>query len=300
MLRRPTAIKLLSSERAGAAALARFEREVQRTAALTHPNTVTIFDYGRTTEGIFYYAMELLEGVSLDQLVELDGPQPEARVIHLLEQAAASLAEAHDAGLVHRDVKPANIMVVERGGIADLVKVLDFGLVKDLGTKTGATPPDPTLTAANVITGTPLYMAPEAIVAPETVAAALDVYALGAVGYWLLTGTHVFSGSTIVEVCAHHLHSQPEPPSARLRVPVAPDLEQLLLDCLAKRAEDRPSSARVLTARLRACVASSAWTNDHAAAWWATHRERATSLRKEAVARNADESRAPHTLTRVC
>ena len=133
MLRRPTAIKLLLPDRAGKDALTRFEREVQRTAMLTHPNTVTVFDYGRTTDGVFYYAMELLEGASLDEIVEVDGPQPEERVIHLLEQAAASLAEAHDAGLIHRDVKPGNILVVDRGGISDLVKVVDFGLVKDVG-----------------------------------------------------------------------------------------------------------------------------------------------------------------------
>jgi serine/threonine-protein kinase len=133
MLRRPTAIKLLLPDRAGKDALTRFEREVRRTAMLTHPNTVTVFDYGRTTDGVFYYAMELLEGASLDEIVEIAGPQPEERVIHLLEPAAGSLAEAHDAGLIHRDVKPGNILVVDRGGIADLVKVVDFGLVKDVG-----------------------------------------------------------------------------------------------------------------------------------------------------------------------
>jgi len=153
---------------------------------LTHPNTVTVFDYGRTTDGIFYYAMELLEGASLDEIVDVDGPQPEERVIHLLEQAAASLAEAHDAGLIHRDVKPGNILVVDRGGISDLVKVVDFGLVKDVGFKEGeGATSDIALTVANTITGTPLYLAPEAIIAPETVDARADLYALGAVGYWL-------------------------------------------------------------------------------------------------------------------
>jgi serine/threonine-protein kinase len=273
MLRRPTAIKLLLPDRAGKDALARFEREVQRTAMLTHPNTVTVFDYGRTTDGVFYYAMELLEGAALDEIVEVDGPQPAERVIHLLEQAAASLAEAHDAGLIHRDVKPGNILVVDRGGISDLVKVVDFGLVKDVGASArGAATSAPALTMADAITGTPLYIAPETVLAPETVDARADLYALGAVGYWLLTGTHVFNGRSIVEVCAHHLHSVPDAPSARLAAPVAPDLEAVLLACLAKRPEDRPASAHVLRERLRACAAVGGWTNARAAQWWALHR----------------------------
>jgi serine/threonine-protein kinase len=210
MLRRPTAIKLLLPDRAGKEALTRFEREVRRTAMLTHPNTVTVFDYGRTADGVFYYAMELLEGASLAEIVEVDGPQPGERVIHLLEQAAGSLAEAHDAGLIHRDVKPGNILVVDRGGIADLVKVVDFGLVKDVGVRArGGPTPEPALTLADTITGTPLYMAPETVTAPETVDARTDLYALGAVGYWLLTGTHVFGGHSIIEVCGHHKHSCP-------------------------------------------------------------------------------------------
>src|SRR5882724_5549650 len=278
MLRRPTAIKLLLPGRAGKDDLLRFEREVRRTAMLTHPNTVTVFDYGRTTDGIFYYAMELLEGASLDEMVDVDGPQPEERVIHLLEQAAGSLAEAHDAGLIHRDVKPGNILVVDRGGISDLVKVVDFGLVKDVGYKaSGGAASEPALTMANTITGTPLYLAPETLIAPETVDARADLYALGAVGYWLLTGTHVFGGNTIVEVCAHHLHSVPEPPSSRLGAPVSSDLEAVLLACLAKRPEDRPASAHVLRERLRACVAAGRWTNARAAKWWADHRHQLCS-----------------------
>jgi hypothetical protein len=302
MLRRPTAIKLLLPDRAGKDDLVRFEREVRRTAMLTHPNTVTVFDYGRTTDGVFYYAMELLEGASLDEIVEVDGPQPEERVIHLLEQAAASLAEAHDAGLIHRDVKPGNIMVVDRGGIADLVKVVDFGLVKDLGLRArdGATS-EPALTMANTITGTPLYIAPETVVAPETVDRRADLYALGAVGYWLLTGTHVFGGSSIVEVFAHHLHSVPESPSARLDAPVSADLENVLLACLAKRPEDRPASAHVLRERLRACAGAGRWTNARAAEWWAAHRHQLRSGGAKPSAPSATgDVRSPHlTVTRV-
>jgi eukaryotic-like serine/threonine-protein kinase len=272
MLRRPTAIKLLLPDRAGKEALSRFEREVQRTAMLTHPNTVTVFDYGRTTDGVFYYAMELLTGASLDEIVALDGPQPEERVIHLLDQVAASLAEAHRAGLIHRDVKPGNVLVVDRAGIPDLVKVVDFGLVKDIGAKTAdEAPPEAALTLADTIAGTPLYIAPEMLSAPERVDGRADLYALGAVGYWLLTGTHLFSGRSIVELCAHHLHSQPEPPSARLGRPVASDLEALLLACLAKRPEERPSSADALRERLRGCASAGQWTHARAAQWWSTH-----------------------------
>ena len=300
MLRRPTAIKLLLPDRAGKDALTRFEREVRRTAMLTHPNTVTVFDYGRTTDGVFYYAMELLEGASLDEVVEVDGPQPEERVIHLLEQAAASLAEAHDAGLIHRDVKPGNIMVVDRGGISDLVKVLDFGLVKDVGREArGGATSEPALTMANAITGTPLYIAPETVTAPETVDARTDLYSLGAVGYWLLTGTHVFGGKSILEVCAHHLHSVPEPPSTRLGAPVAADLEAVLLACLAKRPEDRPASAHVLRERLRACAAAGRWTNARAAQWWADHRHELRSGGAGASAAGAAVDAHALTVTRI-
>jgi eukaryotic-like serine/threonine-protein kinase len=302
MLRRPTAVKLLLPDRAGKDALTRFEREVQRTAMLTHPNTVTVFDYGRTTDGVFYYAMELLEGASLDEVVEVDGPQPEERVIHLLEQAAGSLAEAHDAGLIHRDVKPGNILVVDRGGIADLVKVLDFGLVKDVGLKTGGgATSEPALTMANAITGTPLYISPETVTAPETVDARTDLYALGAVGYWLLTGTHVFGGNSILEVCGHHLHSIPDPPSVRLGRRVAPDLEAVLLACLAKRPEDRPASAHVLRERLRACAVAGRWTNARAAQWWAVHRhELRSGVAGASAASAAVDARASHlTITRI-
>lgn len=302
MLRRPTAIKLLLPDRAGSAALLRFEREVRRTAMLTHPNTVTVFDYGRTTDGVFYYAMELLEGASLDEVVKLTGPQPEDRVIHLLAQVAASLAEAHAGGLIHRDIKPGNILVVDRGGISDLVKVVDFGLVKDIRSRAeDGAPAEPTLTMADVVTGTPLYMAPESIVSPGSVDARADLYALGAVGYWLLTGTHVFDGRGVVEVCAQHLHATPESPSTRLRRPVMADLEALLLACLAKRPDDRPASALVFREQLLACAAAGGWTNARAADWWTTHRDELAVRRREpSPTRTAVESRSLHlTVTRI-
>lgn len=295
MLRRPTAIKLLLPGRAGPEALARFEREVRRTAMLTHPNTVTVFDYGRTSEGVFYYAMELLEGASLQEVVEVDGPQPAERVIHLLEQVASSLAEAHGAGLIHRDIKPGNILAVDRGGIPDLVKVVDFGLVKDVH---GGAAADATITTADSITGTPHYMAPETITAPDTVDARTDIYALGAVGYWLLTGTHVFRGKTVMEILAHHLHSAPESPSARLGIAVERDLEKVLLACLAKRPEDRPPSAQALRDQLRACHAARRWTNRHAAEWWRLHRQQLHSS-KSAEQGAMDVSASPLVVTRA-
>ncbi|MDH4065657.1 MAG: serine/threonine protein kinase, partial [Acidobacteriota bacterium] len=211
MLRRPTAIKLLRPDRMDEASLLRFEREVQLTAALTHPNTVAIFDFGRTPDGIFYYAMEYLDGFNLDQVVAVDGPLPPARVLHLLWQVCGSLAEAHGVGLIHRDVKPANILLVERGGVPDVVKVVDFGLAKRVG------PDDDSvtvaLTTADVIQGTPLYISPEAIRNDATLDARSDLYAVGAVGYFLLTGAPVFRANSVVEVLAHHLQTQPEAPS---------------------------------------------------------------------------------------
>ncbi len=179
MLRRPTAIKLLPLAKAGAENLLRFEREVQLTASLTHPNTVAVFDYGRTVEGVFYYAMEYLDGINLDQLVRADGPQPPGRVVRILQQASGALAEAHQIGLVHRDIKPANIILCERGGVPDVVKVVDFGLVKRVRTDDDAM--TMAVTTEQTLLGTPLYMSPESISGTGEVGAPSDLYALGAV-----------------------------------------------------------------------------------------------------------------------
>ena len=266
MLQRPTAIKLLNPEKVGEHSIARFEREVRLTAQLSHPNTVTIFDYGRTPDGLFYYAMELLDGVSLDELVALDGAEPAGRVVSLLRQAAGALAEAHGVGLIHRDIKPGSIMLCERGGAPDVVKVVDFGLVKELGRDEMVT-----VTSANIVTGTPQYMAPEALIAPDDVDGRSDLYALGAVGYFLVTGQHVFEGGTTVEVCSHHLHTEPTPPSERLGREVPNDLERLILACLAKDPVDRPQTAIDLEKRLAGCEVP-AWDTEQGAAWWVEHR----------------------------
>jgi eukaryotic-like serine/threonine-protein kinase len=265
MLRRETAVKLLPPGRGGETALARFEREVQLTAILTHPNTVSVFDYGRTSDGVFYYAMEYLEGLNLDQLVSAHGAQPPARVAHVLRQVLGALSEAHGIGLIHRDVKPANIILCQRGGQSDVAKVFDFGLVRAAGD-----PGDASLTGANVITGTPLFLSPEAITSPEAVDARSDLYAVGGVAYYLLTGRYVFDGKTVVEVCGHQLHTAPTPPSERLGRPLPAGLEALTLACLEKDPARRPASAAELLARLDASDLP-AWTEDDARAWWAEH-----------------------------
>ncbi|MAC27475.1 MAG: serine/threonine protein kinase [Sandaracinus sp.] len=261
LLKRETAVKVLPPEKAGLDAIARFEREVVHTSRLAHPNTVQIYDYGRTPQGLFYYAMEYLQGLTLEELVAEDGPQPPARVVHLLRQAAAALAEAHGRGLVHRDVKPANLMVCHRGGVPDMLKVLDFGLVKELATASK----DPSLSQAGALAGTPLYLAPEAI-RGDALDGRADLYALGAVAYYLLTGEPVFEGTTTVEICAAHLHREPAPPSER--VPEIPDaLEGLVLQLLAKDPTERPADGAALVRELDA-LQLAGWDADARVAWW--------------------------------
>ena len=210
----------------------RFEREVRVTATLSHPNTIAIYDYGRTAEGAFYYAMEFLEGIDLDSLVTNFGPLPEARVIHLLRQACGALGEGHEAGVVHRDVKLANLYLCSRGGIPDVLKVLDFGLVK--------TAEALRVTRASVVVGTPENMAPELFESAASASPLSDIYALGCVGYALLTGHRPFAGSSLAELCNAHLGKPVAPPSQRLGRPVDPTLERVVLACLAKRTAERP------------------------------------------------------------
>jgi serine/threonine protein kinase len=266
MLRRPTAIKLLDVDKTNEASIARFEREVQITCQLNHPNTVAIYDYGRTPEGVFYYAMEYLDGINLQSLVERYGPQPESRVIHILRQVCGSLYEAHSLGLVHRDIKPANIMLNRRGGESDVVKVLDFGLVKalDEDKRSG-------LTMANSLTGTPLYMSPEAIQTPNLVDARSDIYAVGAVGYFLLTGQPVFQSMSVVELCQLHVEAAPEAPSHRVGAPISSEIENALLACLEKSRAKRPQTARDVALLLARSPAAGGWTMDDADAWWGRH-----------------------------
>jgi serine/threonine-protein kinase len=277
LLRRPTAVKLLAPGTEGERSLARFEREVQLTAGLTHPSTIAIYDYGRTADGVFYYAMELLNGINMLQLVDLDGPLPASRVVHFLRQACGALTEAHAAGLIHRDIKPANLMACVYGGIPDFLKVLDFGLVKDLGAAdsvpkglgTQPTPPgDAGLSQDGSLLGTPLYMAPEGMSDSSRVDSRADIFALGAVGYFLLTGKSPFPGRTAIEVFRME---RVGPPPALSRVaahPVPASLAQTIGRCLAFRREERPESAEALDAMLLSCDVEPAWTVADARAWW--------------------------------
>ena len=264
LLRRPTALKLLPVDKIGETTVARFEREVQETSCLEHPNSVNIYDYGRTPDGQFYYVMEYLDGLGLNEVLEMTGPLEPARVVAILSQAARALAEAHAKGLVHRDVKPSNIMLCNRGLVPDTVKVLDFGLVK--------TPDDASdkVTMENTIMGTPHYLAPEAINAPDEVGPPADVYALGAVGYLLLTGCDVFDGKTVIEICSKHLSDMPTPPSQIAGEPLVPELEALIMRCLAKDPAKRFADGRALAQALEA-LPLPAWSESEAMRWWNAH-----------------------------
>lgn len=261
LLSRRTALKLLPIERLGEETIKRFETEVRQTSRLEHPNSIYVYDFGRTPDGQFYYAMEYLDGLTLQELGARWGPLPPGRVVHLLKQAAAALAEAHSMNLVHRDIKPANIMITRRGLQPDSLKVLDFGLVKFVDS------PDPGITQENSIIGTPKYLAPEAVQTPLDVGPEADIYALGAVGYFLLTGTEVFSAKSVVEICAKHLSEIPEAPSKRLQKPLPEDLEMLILRCLEKAPEDRYANGSELLLALEALEALS-WDRQQANAWW--------------------------------
>ena len=265
MLRRPTAIKLLPPDTAGEDSIRRFEREVQLTATLSHPSTIAIFDYGRTPAGVFYYAMEYLEGLNLEELVGQDGPQAPSRVVYILTQVAGALTEAHEAGLIHRDIKPANVILCERGGMSDVAKVVDFGLVKSVVASSDAV--TMRMTSDNLLTGTPLYMSPEAIKGTEFVDGRSDLYALGAVGYFLLTGHPVFESEHLVEVIGHHLHTAPPTPSASGQT-VPAGLEAVLMRCLAKDPAERFATARELAHALHDCGKTTPWDRERADDWW--------------------------------
>jgi serine/threonine-protein kinase len=274
MLARPAAIKLIRGEALGPDepgrknACHRFEREARATAALGSCHTITIYDFGVTADGSFYYVMELLRGLSLDALVRRFGPVKPNRVVHFLRQACHSLAEAHDRGLIHRDVKPGNIFTCRLGREHDFVKVLDFGLVKARGAaQFGATE----LTAEGIAAGTPAFMAPEMALGKSEVDGRADIYGLGCVGYWLLTGERVFEEDTPLATVVAHVQEKPKPPSLRTEVEIPEALERVIMACLEKDPADRPDSAMELDAMLAAVAPEERWTADHAREWWMLH-----------------------------
>lgn len=262
LLRRPTAIKVLRQDRDDDTALARFEREVRATSELSHPNTVAIYDYGRAVDGTFFYAMEYLDGLDLDHLVRQHGPLSEARVVHFMVQVCGSLDEAHRHGLVHRDIKPSNVFICKREGAEDLLKVLDFGIVKaDLEG-------GPRITRSSTVIGTPEYMAPEMFDRAHGVGPQSDIYSLGAVAYFMLTGRSVFEASTMAELCTAHLVDEPKPPSQRAGREIDRALEEIVLACLAKRPQDRPAGATRLRELLLHLPCARDWTDDDARRFW--------------------------------
>jgi serine/threonine-protein kinase len=267
MLARPAAVKLVRldafrDEAARRAALGRFEREAQMTARLSSPHTVRLYDFGVTESGVLYYAMELLDGLDLESLVKLEGPVRPERTVHFLIQACRSLAEAHALGLVHRDIKPANLFVCRQGEEYDVLKVLDFGLVRP-----GVSRMDTTLTGEATILGTPAFMAPEAATG-DAVGAPADLYALGCVGYWLLTGHHVFEGRTPVEVLLRHVKDAPASIRSRTTLEIPPALEAVLLACLEKDPLGRPRSAEALGDLLAGVPLTGSWTRAQAREAW--------------------------------
>jgi len=253
--------------------LKRFQLEAQSTAAMRSPHTIQLFDFGVTDEGAFYYVMELLEGFDLHSLVETFGPVAPERAIHFLRQACHSLGEAHATGLVHRDIKPANLYACRYGREVDFIKVLDFGLVKSRRQAADATQ----LTMADVVSGTPGFMAPEQVLGDRAVDPRSDIYALGCLGFWLVTGQQVFDGNSAMQVMIHHAKTEPNPPSSRSELEIPASYDAAILRCLAKDPDERFQDADELAAALVACQTERDWNAERARIWW--------DLRAEAGAR---------------
>ncbi len=285
LLKRPCVVKLIRPERmADPRTLARFEREVRTTARLSHWNTIEIFDYGLTGDGVFYYVMEYLPGLDLGALVRRFGPLPPERVIFLLCQACDSIREAHEQGFIHRDLKPSNIFVAQRGGVFDVVKVLDFGLVKPI-----ADMQDLSLTAEGSVTGSPLFMSPEQAMGNTDLDARSDIYSLGAVAYFTLTGRPPFESDKPIRVILSHIQAEVLSPRD-LRPNLPEDLTQIVLRCLEKNPKDRFQTASELREALARCEAAGRWTRERAAAWW---KERQLDRPRDVPPSSPSEERVP-------
>ena len=264
LLRRPCAVKLIRPDQlSDPTNLQRFEREVRAMATLTHWNTVEVFDYGHAEDGTFYYVMEYLPGKDLETLVERTGPLSPGRAIHFLRQVCRALREAHGVGLLHRDIKPSNIIACERGGVYDVAKLLDFGLVQSTGLGKGADK----LTLVGSVVGSPPFMSPEQATGREDLDARSDIYCLGGVAYFLLTGQAPFVRDTPMQMLLAHAYEEPKPPTD-LRPDLPRDLEEVILRCLKKKPEERFADADTLEKALAACVDAGEWTEEAAAAWW--------------------------------
>ena len=290
-LRRPCAIKLIRPERAGdARTLKRFEREVQAMATLTHWNTVEIYDYGHSEDGTFYYVMEYLPGMTLEQLVEQSGRLSPGRTVHLLRQTCAALHEAHAIGLIHRDIKPSNIIVCERGGVFDVVKLLDFGLVKtpDESRYTGH------LTHEGVVPGTPTYMSPEQASESKSLDRRSDLSSLGSVAYFLLAGHPPFMKDSIMQLYAAHMY-EPVPPLREECPGVPEDLERIVMRCLEKDPNKRYGEARDLERALGSCECANDWSQRQAEAWWRNYKEKFEQERRKASEASTTVTQSHHT-----
>ena len=265
LLKRPCAVKLIKPRQAAdARLLARFEREVQATAKLTHWNTVEIYDYGHADDGTFYYAMELLPGLSLDELVKYHGPLPPERAVHFVRQVCKALREAHAKGLIHRDIKPANVIAAERGGVYDVAKLLDFGLVREHTADSAGR----SATQPGSFSGSLLYMCPEQVKSFDRLDARSDIYSLGAVAYYLVTGRPPFEGDSIWDIITAHSRNPVKPPT-EVNPNVPADLERVIVRCLAKLPANRFQNMGDLSAALNACACVGEWTEERAEAWWA-------------------------------
>lgn len=276
MLARPAAVKIVRPEVLGRSApeearviLERFRREAEAAASLRSPHTINLYDFGAAQDGTFFLVMELLEGIDMERLVQRFGPLPPERTAHLLMQVCHSLEEAHSRGLIHRDIKPSNIFTCRMGLEVDFVKVLDFGLVKAQGDDDQQ---KQMLTAPNATAGTPAFIAPEVALGEPVVDHRVDIYALGCVAYWMLTGQLVFEAPNAMQVMLKHINEAPVPPSRRIELAIPPAMDDLVLACLAKKPADRPASAGEVARRLAAAIGGDAWTPLRAQAWWERHR----------------------------